>query len=321
MKAGLMRATRYGAWVLGDIALVASAALVYFGVRGRTEGGAPEAFANARTVERIEHALGIAWEQAFQSLILGHDALVTAANWVYVYGHWPVIAAAAVLLYVFRRERYVLLRNAMFISGLAGFAFFAFFPVAPPRLVEPGIVDTVTLYSVGYRTLQPPALTTQFAAMPSLHAGWNLLLGIVIFGTTTHLLLRAFAVAMPATMALAVVATANHFVLDVVVGAALVLAALAVARRLAARTLGEGEPETRRAERPGLPTLRRRPSLGQLARGGAGGRALRRARARGGRPSPPRPAGAAPPEDRRAAPRALGPLAARQRARPPTAAR
>ena len=121
-----------------------------------------------------------------------------------------------IALYVWRHDRYVLLRNAMFISGLIGFLFFAGVPMAPPRMADPGVVDTVTEYSDGYRALQPPALTNKYAAFPSLHAGWNLLLGIVLFQATTHRAVRAFAVAMPAVMAFAVVASANHFVLDVV---------------------------------------------------------------------------------------------------------
>jgi len=315
MRRALERAVRPAAAVAWQVVLVTAAALVYFGVRGRTEGSAPEAFGNAHTVERIEEALGIAWGGAFQAAVIGSETLVTAANWVYVYGHWPVIAAAAVLLYAFRRERYVLLRDAMFISGLCGFAFFAFFPVAPSRLVDPSLVDTVTLYSEGYRTLQPPSLTNQFAAMPSLHAGWNVLVGIVVFGATANLLLRALAVAMPAAMLFAVVATANHYVLDVVVGVLLVLGGLAVAGRLHARTLRSGEPEASTAGPLGRPTLRRRPSLGQLAREGPRGRGHRRTRARGGRAPVPRAARAPSPEDRRA-PASLGPLDAREPARP-----
>ncbi len=321
MNPALERGARYAVAALREIALVAFAALVYFGVRGLTEGSAAAAHDNARTVERVEERLGLAWEHGVQGAIIGHEALVTAANWVYVYGHWPVIAATAVLLYALRRERYVLLRNAMFISGLAGFAFFAFFPVAPPRLADPAIVDTVTRYSEGYRTLQPPNLTNQFAALPSLHAGWNVLLGIVLFGTTASLVVRGFAVLMPAAMVFAVVATANHYVLDVVVGVVLVVGGLFIAERIRVRTLGRGEPDERSAGRPGRPTLRRRPSLGQLARGGAGGRAVRRARARGGRAPLPGPPGAAPPEDGGAAPAPLGPVEAREPVRPPPSAR
>jgi hypothetical protein len=315
------QAARRAIALLWESALVGCAALVYFGVRGLTEGGADVARENARRVLEAEEQLGIAWEHAFQEAIVGHEWLVTAANWVYVYGHWPVIMLCAVLLYAFRRERYVLLRNAMFISGLVGFAFFAFVPVAPPRLFGSSFVDTVTLYSEGYRTLQPPSLTNQFAALPSLHAGWNVLLGIVVFGTTTSILVRVLAVVGPAAMVFAVVATANHFVLDVVVGVALVLAGLIAAGRLPVRTLGGGELEIPSAGRSGRPALRRRPSLGQLARGGAGGRAPRAAGDRGRRPPPSRPSRAAPPEDGRAASRPVGPLAARKPVRAPPAPR
>ena len=100
----------------------------------------------------------------------------------------------------------------MIISGLIGFVFFAVVPMAPPRFVLPEIVDTVTESSSGYRALQPPALTNQYAALPSLHFGWNLLLGIVLFQATTRIPVRAFAVGMPVAMAFAVVATANHYV-------------------------------------------------------------------------------------------------------------
>lgn len=152
-----------------------------------------------------------------------------------------MIATVAVLLFVTRFDRYLLLRNAVFVSGAIGFLFFAFLPVAPPRLLELGLVDTVAEQSQAYRALQPPELTNQYAALPSLHFGWNLLVGIVLFGTTRNLVVRAFAVAMPAAMAFAVVATANHFVLDVVVGGAVVLVAMTAAVRIAnAATLGAG---------------------------------------------------------------------------------
>ena len=108
-----------------EAALVGFAVLVYFGVRGLTEGHVDKAFANARELLRIEDALGVAWELEIQAVIVGHDVLTALANWVYVYGHWPVIAACGVLLYVYRRDRYRLLRNAMIISGLIGFVFFA----------------------------------------------------------------------------------------------------------------------------------------------------------------------------------------------------
>jgi membrane-associated phospholipid phosphatase len=68
--------------------------------------------------------------------------------------------------------------------------------------------------------------------MPSFHAGWNLMLGIALFRATTSLAVRAFAVLMPAAMAFATVATANHFVVDVLAGVLIILASFAVVNRL-----------------------------------------------------------------------------------------
>jgi membrane-associated phospholipid phosphatase len=166
---------------------------------------------------------------------------VTLTNWVYIWGHWPVILGVATALYLYRRERYYLLRNALFVSGAIGFAFFAFLPVAPPRLLDLGLEDTVTNESSAYRALQPPGLTNQYAAFPSLHVGWNVVVGIVLLLTTAHLVVRLIAVISPLAMGFAVVATANHFVLDVVGGIAVVVVglvvALAIEKRAAAATL------------------------------------------------------------------------------------
>jgi hypothetical protein len=206
--------------------LVALAMLAYFGIRNVTAGSADAAAANAGWLLGVERDLGIAWEDGIQEAIVGDDTLVTLANWVYIWGHWPVILSAAIVLFVVRRERYFLLRNAFFISGAIGFLFYAFFPVAPPRLLDLGLVDTVTQRSDAYRALQPPGLTNQFAAFPSLHAGWNILLGVVLVLSSAAVLVRLFAILVPAAMSLAVVATANHFVIDVAGGLAVVLVGL-----------------------------------------------------------------------------------------------
>ena len=210
---------------------MALAALTYFGVRNLTVGAAAEALANAERIVRLEEALQLDWEDALQDALLRHDALVTLFNWIYIWGHWPVIITAGIVLYRTRPERYLVLRNAMLLSGAIGFLFFALLPVAPPRLFDPALVDTVTLHSDAYRALQPPGLTNQYAAFPSLHFGWNLLVGIVVWTATTNPLLRLLSVLGPAAMGLAVVVTANHYVLDLVGGAAIVLFALWVAER------------------------------------------------------------------------------------------
>ena len=217
--------------------LVTLAIVAYFAIRNATAGGAEQATANARRVVRLEDWLGIAWERRIQGVIVDHDVLVMLANWVYIWGHWPVIIGTATVLFVSRRDRYYVLRDALFVSGAIGFLFFAFFPVAPPRLIDTALADTVTNESSAYRALQPPGLTNQYAAFPSLHFGWNIVVGVVLILVTTHASVRLFAVIAPLAMGLAVVATANHFVLDVVGGLAVVAIGLAVALALSRRSV------------------------------------------------------------------------------------
>jgi len=127
------------------------------------------------------------------------------------------------------------LRNAMVASGLMGLCVYTTYPVAPPRLADMGLVDTITEQSSSYRVLQPPAFVNQYAAMPSLHVGWDLLVGLALVAAAGSLAVRTVGRLMPVVMAAATVLTANHYVLDVLVGALFGLAGWAVALRLERR--------------------------------------------------------------------------------------
>jgi hypothetical protein len=224
-----------GWWtLLVQVLLIVAAALCYFGVRGLTQSELPAAQAHARDLFEVERSLGLDWEIWMQGLVIDHSRLVTVVNWVYMYGHWPVIVVTLAWLFVRAPDRFYLLRNAMFISGAIGLVIFALLPVAPPRLGVLDVVDTITQRSSSYRTLQPPGLINRYAALPSLHFGWNLLVGIVLWQATRNRAVRAFAVIMPVAMAYAVVATGNHYVADVLLGAIIALAGLAGAMVLPA---------------------------------------------------------------------------------------
>ena len=264
-----------------ELAIFAAGYLTYFGVRALTEGSPARAFGNAMRLHRLEVDAGIDWEHAVQDAVLGERGLVGVANAVYIYGHWPVLIGAGVLLYRYRRSHYYRLRNVCLLTGLLGLAVFALFPVAPPRLTDLPVIDTVTRDSDGYRQLFPPSLVNEYAAMPSFHAGWNLLVGIVVFSACRHWVVRAFAVLMPLAMALAVVATANHFVIDVLVGVSIVLAALAIEPRLAPRRLGYDDEHEYGDRRRRGPPVRGRPSCGQRSRPPAVGSGARTAARRG----------------------------------------
>jgi glycerophosphoryl diester phosphodiesterase len=206
---------------------IGPAVLLYFLVRGFVNARFDDASANAQRIIDLEKSLGIYREEEFQDLVLGSDAIVTAVNWVYIWGHWPVIAGVMIWLVVWRPDEYARYRNALILAGALSMVIFALYPVTPPRLMEGMVyVDTVTDRSQSYRVLQPPGLTNPYAAMPSLHFGWNLLMGIAIVQHTRHWGSRLFGMLMPLAMFLAIVLTANHYILDGVAGAAIVLVSL-----------------------------------------------------------------------------------------------
>jgi hypothetical protein len=220
---------------LRELALVGLAASVYLAVRAITEGSAQRAVTNGRRLLRLERALHLDWEQSFQAPLLGHPMLLKLANAVYIWGFWPVLAGAGVYLYIRHHEHYVVLRDAVFISGLIGCAFFALLPVAPPRLVDPHLLDTIQAYSPDYRPVALSDVTNQYASLPSLHFGWTVVVSAAIAAASRRWIAYGFAVVMPTAMALAVFATANHYVVDVIVGGAVAVSALAIARAIAAR--------------------------------------------------------------------------------------
>jgi membrane-associated phospholipid phosphatase len=225
---GLARHTRVRS-VLFEVLVVVGGVVTYFGIRGQTAGAADVAVRHAHDIVDLEKALGLYVEEEVQALVVPSDAMSTFFNWVYIWGHWPVIVTTLLVLALRNRTVYLRLRNGMLASGGLGLLVYTTYPVAPPRLAGLGMVDTVSERSQAYRVLQPPQFVNQYAAMPSLHVGWDLLVGLAILSAATATWLRVLGGLMPLLMTVATVATANHYVLDAVTGIAFGLAGLAVA--------------------------------------------------------------------------------------------
>jgi hypothetical protein len=225
------RPTRAGSIrVATETAVIALGALLYFFVRGLMETRVDFAHANAERVVSFEQALGIFHEPWLQAHVIETGWLATLANRIYIFGHWPVIAGTMLWLVWKHRAHVATYRSALLLSGAIGLVVFVLFPVAPPRfLTEYGFIDTVTLHTHAYRVLQPPAFTNQYAAVPSLHVGWNLLMGIAIVRHAGTRWARAFGWTMPLVMWLATVVTANHYLIDGVAGSVVALTGLALA--------------------------------------------------------------------------------------------
>src|SRR5574341_585522 len=218
---------------LAEILLIALALPIYYGVRGITQTNVDDAVNRGVDIIRLERSLGIFWEVELQSWILPYSWLVKFLNWFYLFGHLPVIGSLAVWMYFWHRPQYLLMRNAFLLSGAIALIFYVNFPTAPPRLLPHelgfGFVDTVVAQYKESRPLTPSWFVNEYAAFPSMHIGWNLLVGIALFLSSRNIFIRAFAVLMPLAMFTDIILTGNHYILDAFAGSAVMLLGLGIA--------------------------------------------------------------------------------------------
>ncbi len=233
------RTRRLVAWQ--QLAAIAVIYLCYLGSRELAGLGTGRALDNARSIVSLENQMGLSVERGIQRWFLRHDWLVSIADGVYLAAHWPLIAVTAIWLFRRVPDGFRLLRNAMFASGMVAFVIFAAFPVSPPRFSLGGVRDTVVeRSSTLHDLLQPASLMNEVAAMPSIHFGWNFLVCLAIARYARSSRIRLAALMIPVLMAVAVIATANHYVLDVVAGAVLCAGAWATMEIWSPRSGGAG---------------------------------------------------------------------------------
>jgi hypothetical protein len=216
---------------ISEIALVAIAFLLYFLVRGMVVDRDAEALANAQDIIDFERALGIYWEPALQEWILPHRWLVSTMNFVYFWLDFPLIVAVGLWLYFTHRHHYTVARDAMLISGAIALVIYNLYPVMPPRLLPAGeVVGTVERYNdLSYQAQSMQAFVNPYAAVPSLHFGWAVILGGAMVLTMRNPLLQAFGFALPWLQMAAIVFTANHFIVDAFAGLIVALVGIALA--------------------------------------------------------------------------------------------
>lgn len=214
-----------------QVALMLPPSLLYFLVRDLSAGQEAEAFANASSIVNLQKTLGLDWEATLQQQVLDTDWIISAVNWIYIYGHFPLLFTVLVLLFGLSKRDFLTLRNALVASGVVGLVCFALYPVAPPRLFAPDqFFDSLGELSSSYQILQNPKVTNQFAAVPSFHVGWNLLAAIAVWRATRFRPLKVLAAVVPVLMMVAVLLTANHWILDIVAGIAVAMVGITGAK-------------------------------------------------------------------------------------------
>jgi hypothetical protein len=214
-----------------EVVLVAVGLLVYFLVRGNVAERAGMAFHNAADVIRAERALGIFWEPAMQAWIMESTLQIRFWNWIYFWVHAPAIVLIGLWLLWSHPRTYGLIRNAFLVSAVLALVCYGLYPLAPPRLLpEYGFVDTMAQFSqTSYQAQSLKLFVNPYAAMPSLHFGWAFLCGVAVAMVWRNWRGILLGILLPVSMGLAIVFTANHYILDGVAGFAVCLAGLAVA--------------------------------------------------------------------------------------------
>lgn len=215
--------------LLREFLLVAGLFLVYKVGRQLATGHTADAFRNARHVWNLERAVHLPDEVSVQSALLHGDTLVRQANTYYATVHFPATLAFLVWLYLRRPAHYVWARRVLATVTTAALVLPFAFPLAPPRMLTgTGLVDTARTY--GPSVYGPPSsdhLSNQFAAMPSLHFGWALMVAVGLIAATRSRRRRLWLL-HPLITLLVIVGTANHYWLDAIVATVMLGAALAV---------------------------------------------------------------------------------------------
>lgn len=215
-----------------ELALVAALFLAYKLARVAADGHVAEAFRNADGIWAAQRSLRFPSELAVQQALLDWPALVTAANSYYAYVHFPATAACLIWLYLRRPDHYRWTRNVLVLLTSGALVVHFLMPLAPPRMhTATGMLDLGRLYGPAvYGAPETDQLSNQYAAMPSLHVGWALVVAIALLTAMPTARWRTLWLAHPVLTLLVVVVTGNHYWLDAIAAGALVAAAYAVLR-------------------------------------------------------------------------------------------
>ena len=218
--------------------------LVYQAARGIADRDPARAFENGlRVINAEQHFHGLV-ELSFQRFVDSSQFLVNVASWTYWNSEFTVVGLALLWVYLRRHEAFTRFRNAILLANVIGLVGYVLLPTAPPRMFpDLGFDDTLARFeSLNHGSGLINFVANPYAAMPSLHAADALIVGLVLVFVCRNWFAKAVWALWPAWVWFSVMATGNHFWLDVLAGVFVALVALAAVyrgelrRRLVART-------------------------------------------------------------------------------------
>ena len=207
--------------------------LAYQVARGIADRNPARAFANGWRVLTLEqrtthHVL----ELTVQRVADSSQWLLTAASWTYWNSEFTVMGLAILWVYLRRHEHFIRFRNTVLFANIIGLIGFIVLPTAPPRYFTSfGFQDTLDqMRGLNHGSGLVSLAANPYAAMPSLHAADALIVSVFLVVACRHWWAKALWAIWPAWVWFCVMATANHFWLDVLAGIAVGLFSLAVVR-------------------------------------------------------------------------------------------
>jgi len=204
-----------------QIVLFCGAYWLYRLVRGFTDGRAGEAFENAREVIRLEQHLGLFIEPAIHTWTEGQRWLIDSTSWMYVNSHFVVTTFTLAFIYLRRNQSFYFIRNMFMVAMGIALVLYAVYPTAPPRYMpEWGFQDSVAQFTgLTSSDSSANALYNPFAAVPSMHVAFALMLGVPMATMVRHVWAKVLWLIYPFVVTFVVVATANHWWFDAFTGA------------------------------------------------------------------------------------------------------
>jgi len=213
----------------------------YQAARGIADRNPPKAFDNGLKVIGFERHMHGLIELSFQRFVDSSQFLMNLASWTYWNSEFTVVALALLWVYLRRHEAFIRFRNAILLANVIGLVGYVLLPTAPPRMFpEAGFTDTLAAHStVNHSSTFVAFASNPYAAMPSLHALDATIVSVVMATVVRRRWAKALWLCWAPWVWFAVMATGNHFWLDVAAGVLVAGIAAAIVyrpwRRLRAR--------------------------------------------------------------------------------------
>jgi membrane-associated phospholipid phosphatase len=220
--------------------------LIWFGflaayqvARGVADRDPTRAFANGWRVIDVEQRLAGLGELTLQGWTQSSQLLETLVSWTYWNSEFTVIGLALLWVYFRRNEAFTRFRNTILLANVLGLIGYVFLPTAPPRLfTSVGFTDTLSQFGgLNHGSGLVELASNPYAAMPSLHAADALIAGVILASVVRRPIWKVVWLVWPAWVWFAVMATGNHFWLDVVAGIVLALITLAIVYRVRVKSV------------------------------------------------------------------------------------